>query len=138
MYKAIVQFTDLQDHGYKYLPGNVYPRKGLTVSAERIKELSTSANKRHRPMIVLVEDEDDPKEKKPQGKPQKAAVAPKEEVIEEEPFDGMNPPVIEEEKPVEKEEAVEEKPVKASKSKKTEKPEEPVKPKRGRKKIADA
>ena len=54
MYKVLVMFTDLQDNGYKYLPGNEYPRKGLNPSPERIVELSTTANKRH---IKLIESD---------------------------------------------------------------------------------
>lgn len=51
MYKAIVRFTDLQDGGFKYNPGDLFPREGLEVTPERIKELSTKANRRGVPVI---------------------------------------------------------------------------------------
>ncbi len=50
-YKALVRFTDLQDDNFKYEPGDVYPRAGLKVSAERLKELSSKNNKRGIPVI---------------------------------------------------------------------------------------
>lgn len=50
-YKALVRFTDLQDDNFKYEPGDMFPRQGLKVSAERLKELSTKANKRGIPVI---------------------------------------------------------------------------------------
>lgn len=50
-YKALVRFTDLQDANFKYEPGDTFPRQGLKVSAERLKELSTKANKRGIPVI---------------------------------------------------------------------------------------
>lgn len=45
-YKAIVRFTDLQDDGFKYNPGDIYPRAGLSVTPERIKELASKNNRR--------------------------------------------------------------------------------------------
>lgn len=53
MYKTKVLFTDLQDGSYKYLPGDIFPREGLEVSEDRLKELSTTANRRG---IVLIEE----------------------------------------------------------------------------------
>lgn len=55
-YKVIVHFTDIQDCYYPYYVGDKFPRNGKDVSAERLKELSTSANKRGVPLIELVED----------------------------------------------------------------------------------
>ena len=57
MYRAIALFTDLQDGSHKYDVGDVFPRAGLAVSEERIKELSGSNNKRGRAVIELVEPE---------------------------------------------------------------------------------
>lgn len=51
MYKAIKLFADLQDNNHVYNPGDVYPRKGLTVTDERLAELSGSANKQRCPLI---------------------------------------------------------------------------------------
>lgn len=54
MYKVIKYFTDLQDNSRPYNVGDIYPRKGLTVSEERIKELSGSNNKQNTPLIEEV------------------------------------------------------------------------------------
>lgn len=51
MYRAIEDFADLQDNRYSYKTGDVFPRDGLKVSAERIKELATKKNRRKRPVI---------------------------------------------------------------------------------------
>ena len=68
MYKVIKSFTDLQDNKHPYLVGDVYPRAGLEVSAERIAELSGSGNRRHTPLIA----KEAAPEKKPVEKPAKA------------------------------------------------------------------
>lgn len=51
MYRVIRHFTDLQDNGYSYLEGDIYPRDGLSVTKERITELSGKSNKQKRPLI---------------------------------------------------------------------------------------
>ena len=51
MYEVIVYFEDLQDGGHPYNIGDAYPRKGLEVSEDRIRELSTSNNARRKPLI---------------------------------------------------------------------------------------
>lgn len=51
MYRVIRHFTDLQDNGYSYLEGDIYPRDGLAVTKERIAELSGKNNKQKRPLI---------------------------------------------------------------------------------------
>ena len=53
MYKTLVYFEDLQDNNYPYHPGDEFPRKGMEVSEERLKELSSQANRRG---IVLIEE----------------------------------------------------------------------------------
>lgn len=53
-YRVIHYFTDLQDLDYPYKVGDVFPRQGLSVSEERLKELSSDANKRGMPLIELV------------------------------------------------------------------------------------
>lgn len=55
MYEVIRDFTDLQDNEYPYSVGDVFPRDGLEVSEERIKELSSSKNLQKRPLIKKVE-----------------------------------------------------------------------------------
>lgn len=64
MYKVIKFFTDLKDHDHAYRVGDIFPRKGLAVSEERLKELSTDQNKRGIPLIEAVA------ESKPEAEPQ--------------------------------------------------------------------
>ena len=56
-YQVIRFFTDLQDNEHPYSVGDIYPRTGLTVTEERIKELSGSENKQMRPLIKEVKEE---------------------------------------------------------------------------------
>ena len=56
MYKVISFFTDLQDNDHAYNVGDEFPHDGLTVTKERLEELSGSDNKQHRPLIEEVED----------------------------------------------------------------------------------
>ena len=67
MYKAIKSFSDLQDNRHKYLVGDIFPRKGLSVSDERIAELSTNNNRRGEPMIAEVIEEKKKEEPKPKA-----------------------------------------------------------------------
>lgn len=67
-YKVIKYFTDMQDNDFEYNEGDVYPRKDLSVLPSRIKELSTTQNRRKEILIVEVPDEEKPKkEKKPKS-----------------------------------------------------------------------
>ena len=63
-YKVIKLFTDLHDNDYLYNVGDTFPRKGISVTEERIAELSGSDNKQHTPLIEKVE----PKRKKTSDK----------------------------------------------------------------------
>ncbi len=72
MYKVIKFFTDLKDHDHAYRVGDIFPRKGLTVSEERLKELSTDQNKRGIPLIEVVSE----------NKPEPEAEAEPQEDIE--------------------------------------------------------
>jgi len=71
MYKAISYFKDMKDNMHSYNPGDTFPRDGLSVDEDRIKELSTANNRRGKPVIELV------KEKK--------KAEPKKEEVESEP-----------------------------------------------------
>lgn len=51
MYRVMVQFADFQDGNYVYNAGDPFPRDGHTVSADRIRELSTEENKLGIPLI---------------------------------------------------------------------------------------
>lgn len=53
------EWHDLQDNGYVYKQGDSFPREGLEVSEERIKELSTINNKLGEILIQKVEVEED-------------------------------------------------------------------------------
>lgn len=50
-YKVKVSFLDLEDDGHQYQVGDIYPRAGQKPSDKRIKDLSSSSNKLHRPVI---------------------------------------------------------------------------------------
>ena len=54
-YKVIKLFTDLHDNDYLYNVGDTFPRKGISVTEERIAELAGSDNKQHAPLIEKVE-----------------------------------------------------------------------------------
>lgn len=76
MYKVIKRFHDLQDSRktktgviyHEYNVGDVFPRKGMDVSDDRIQELAGKDNKQGVPLIELVEKKAEPKEE-----PKKAA-----------------------------------------------------------------
>ena len=53
MYRVKVFFTDLQDNDYAYHAGDIFPRDGMTATVDRIKELSSTQNKRG---IALIEE----------------------------------------------------------------------------------
>ena len=106
MYRVIKAFTDLQDKKYAYKAGDIFPREGVTVSADRLEELSSNKNKRGIPLIEEVKKE------------------ATEKPVEAENEDFMN-------KPEEPTEEVKEEPEKASEEPKADAPK-----KRGRKKNA--
>ena len=54
MYSVINDFTDLRDGG-RYRAGDEFPRAGVTVSPERLKELSSRDNRRGIPLIAIDE-----------------------------------------------------------------------------------
>lgn len=58
MYVAIRYFTDLQDNNHAYDVGDMFPRAGMEVTAERLSELSTSANKQGVPLIEEIKSEE--------------------------------------------------------------------------------
>lgn len=57
MYKVINFFTDLQDFNHPYKVGDVFPRQGMNVSEERLKELAGSRNKQGKPLIEKIAEE---------------------------------------------------------------------------------
>ena len=84
MYKVIEYFTDLHDKDHPYNVGDTFPRKGITVTDERLKELAGSSNRRGIPLIALVEDEQKPADEKPKKAPAKKATTPKAKKTAEE------------------------------------------------------
>lgn len=73
MYRVVKHFHDLQDSKktkggimyHEYNVGDVYPRKGLEPSADRVEELAGKDNKQGTPLIQPVEEKtvDSPEEK---------------------------------------------------------------------------
>lgn len=59
MYKAIERFKDLKDDRFLYEVGDKFPRKGKRVSKARLAELLGSDNRRGRPVIAEVEEEEE-------------------------------------------------------------------------------
>ena len=57
MYQVMEYFTDLHDADHEYHPGDIFPREGISVSEERLKELAGSDNKRGMPLIAEIPDE---------------------------------------------------------------------------------
>lgn len=55
-YKVIDFFTDLRDYDHPYNVGDEFPRHGVTVSEERLAELSSDKNRQGRPLIIAAED----------------------------------------------------------------------------------
>ena len=82
MYRALEHFRDLQDNGYSYDTGDIFPREGLTVDQARLDELASDKNRRHRPMIeLLVEESQKEVEKEPVAD---FMPKPKDSIVEEE------------------------------------------------------
>ena len=55
MYRVVKFFTDLQDGDHPYHVGEAFPRDGVEVTEERIKELSGKENRQGVPLIENVE-----------------------------------------------------------------------------------
>lgn len=74
MYKVLKFFTDLKDNNFSYNKGDIYPRKGLTVSEDRLAELSGKNNKQGEPLIELVKEAEAPAQaEKAEATPKKPA-----------------------------------------------------------------
>lgn len=61
-YRVIKSFSDAQDNKHKYNAGDSFPRVGLTVSDERIAELSGPDNRQGVPLIEKIQSK--PRKKK--------------------------------------------------------------------------
>lgn len=51
MYRVVKFFTDLQDGDHPYHVGDIFPRDGVEVTEERIRELSGKNNRQGVPLI---------------------------------------------------------------------------------------
>ena len=71
-YTVLKHFRDLQDDGYVYHEGDNFPREGLSVSQERIDELSSNGNKRCIPLIAEVKNPEEVSQEAPKETPKKA------------------------------------------------------------------
>lgn len=59
MYIALGYFTDNLDNGHAYNVGDEYPRQGYEPSEERIQQLASSDNVRRRPVIGVLDKDDE-------------------------------------------------------------------------------
>lgn len=55
-YTVLEYFKDISDNCHEYSFGDTFPRDGLTVSEDRLAELSSDRNARKRPVIAAVAD----------------------------------------------------------------------------------
>ena len=56
MYKVSKFFTDLHDNDHPSIVGDTFPRKGITETEERLKELPASDNKQGQPPTEHAEE----------------------------------------------------------------------------------
>jgi len=74
MYKVIRYFEDIQDAMHPYNTGDKFPREGMSVSADRLTELSTDRNLQRTPLIEFVPEPDEkPESVKKAGRRKKNA-----------------------------------------------------------------
>ena len=71
MYRVVKSFVDLQDEHHRYAVGDVFPCSGYEPSEERLRELSTTENRRHKVMIT----EEAVKEEPPKVEAKKPEIA---------------------------------------------------------------
>lgn len=56
-YRVVRYFRDLQDNNHAYNTGDTFPREGVNVSEDRIKELASTQNKQFCKLIEAVAEE---------------------------------------------------------------------------------
>lgn len=78
-YTALIDFIDTQDMNCFYHAGDIFPREGHEVTNERAAELSSSANKLGKPVIVEI--------KEPQTVKQEQPIVEETPAIEEKPVE---------------------------------------------------
>ena len=67
-FKVIRFFTDLQDNDHPYNVGDIFPREGVEVTAERAAELAGRFNAQKMPLIVAVKETEPEKPKAKRAK----------------------------------------------------------------------
>ena len=80
MYRAIMDFVDLQDNERSYRAGETFPRPGLRVTKARLAELAGNDNKMGFPLIEAVEapvEAGKAEDKEIQAESEKPAVKPR-------------------------------------------------------------
>ena len=84
-YVVLRYFTDAQDNEYAYNEGDIYPRKGLTVSDARIKDL-LSGNNFQRIALIKRVTEDEIAKSQPKKEEEAKEITWTEEDINKMPF----------------------------------------------------
>lgn len=56
-YRVLTDFSDMLDNGYIYRTGDSFPRSGLSVSEQRIRDLASASNRLGEPMIEVVPED---------------------------------------------------------------------------------
>lgn len=62
-YIALTTWVDMTD-GHEYAEGNLFPHDGREIPEERITALTTAENDIGRPVVMAVEEPEEPKKKK--------------------------------------------------------------------------
>lgn len=57
-YEVIHFFTDLQDNSHPYSPGDKFPRGGMVVTENRLRELSGNGNRQRKPLIKKIQTDE--------------------------------------------------------------------------------
>lgn len=57
-YEVIQFFTDLQDNRHPYSPGDKFPRDGMVVTENRLRELSGNGNRQRKPLIKKIQTDE--------------------------------------------------------------------------------
>jgi hypothetical protein len=68
-YKVIVTFSDLEDNGHLYSVGDVYPRKEVTPTLDRVEFLLSCRNLLGKPVIEKTDTEEGTNEVTTEVKP---------------------------------------------------------------------
>lgn len=70
-YRVVKDFVDLKDGNHFYHTGDKFPRDGYEVTAERLMELSTCANRRRTVLVAMADEKPVEKPVEPEIKEKK-------------------------------------------------------------------